>query len=84
MADAFLDRYFFRLTNVNVNPTCIDANIINPADATLPCRFCIVGFNPPTTVGTAVPLSCLSEPKKYSDLFIAFWDFDEKWDLPTK
>jgi|LauGreDrversion4_2_1035121.scaffolds.fasta_scaffold72621_3 hypothetical protein len=84
MADAFLDKYFFRvISNTNVNPTCIDGNIINPADATLPCRFCIVGFNPPTTV-TTVPLSCLSEDKKYSDLFIAFWDFDEKWKEPTK
>lgn len=50
MADAFLDKYFFRVTNVNTNPVCTDGNIVNPSDATLPCRFCIVGFNPPTLV----------------------------------
>ena len=85
MADAFLDRYFFRLSNVNLNPICTDGNIINPADTSLPCRFCIVGFNPPLTpVGVAAPLSCLSEDKSYSELFIAFWNFDEKWEEPTK
>ena len=84
MADAFLDKYFFRVTNVNLNPVCNDGNIINPADTSLPCRFCIVGFNPPTLVTQAVPLSCLSEDKSYSELFIAFWNFDEKWEEPTK
>lgn len=79
MADAFLDKYFFRVVNVNSNPVCTDGNIIDPADLTIPCRFCIVGFNPSTVVADSVPLNCLSEEKSYQDMFIAHWDFDEKW-----
>ncbi len=82
MADAFLDRYFFRV--INVNPVCNDGNIINPADAVLPCKFCIVGFKPSIVLLDAVPLSCLSVDKSFKDMFIAFWNFDEKWQEPTK
>jgi hypothetical protein len=78
MGDSFLDRYFFRVINPANNPTCIDGNIIEPTDLTLPCKFCIVGFNPPTEVTATVPLYCLSEDKPYSDMFIAFWNFDDK------
>ena len=78
MMDTFLDMYFFRVINPNSNPTCIDATITNPTDYKLPCRFCIVGFNPPTDMSATVPLYSLSEEKTYNDLLIAFWNFDEK------
>jgi hypothetical protein len=75
--DSFLDRYFFRVSIPSNNPTCIDG-VIEPSVLTLPCRFCIVGFNPPTDLFATVPLYCLSEEKPYRTMFIAFWNFDEK------
>jgi hypothetical protein len=84
MQDAFLDKYFFRNPNTNSNPICVEGNIIEPNDAILPCRFCIVGLNPPTAVTESTTLSCLSEDKTYKQMFIAYWNFDEKWEEPTK
>ena len=74
MLDAFLDKYFFRATN---NPTCVDSVITEPTDFNLPCKFCIVGFNPPTDLYAMTPLYCLSEQKTHKQMFIAFWNFDE-------
>jgi len=48
MLDSFLDKYFFRVINPSNNPTCVESVITEPTDLTIPCRFCIVGFNPPT------------------------------------
>ena len=77
MMDAYLDKYFFRVLNPNSNPTCIDAAITEPTDLTLPCKFCIIGFNPPTDKTATTPLYCMSTEKTYSEMFIAFWNFDE-------
>jgi len=77
MLDSFLDKYFFRVINPANNPTCVESVITEPTDLTLPCRFCIVGFNPPTDPFASTPLYCMSEDKTYKQMFIAFWNFDE-------
>lgn len=77
MLDSFLDKYFFRVINPANNPTCVESVITEPTDLTLPCRFCVVGFNPPTDPFASTPLYCMSEDKTYKQMFIAFWNFDE-------
>lgn len=83
MSDTFLDKYFFRATG---NPTCVEGNIVDVTNpAILPCKFCIINGNPSTIVNDpTTTVSCLSEDKTYNQLFIAFWNFDEKWEEPTK
>ena len=65
MIDTFLDKYFFRVINPNSNPTCNDAVVTDPLGMVIPCKFCIVGFNPPTDPATSVPLNCMSTEKSY-------------------
>lgn len=62
-ADAFLDKYFFRSTGTI---TCTNGVISGVNPMTLPCKYCIVGNNPPTSFTTATTLSCLSEDKTLS------------------
>lgn len=79
MGDYFLDRYFFRVPSSLASPTCTDGAITGLASGNLnlPCKYCIVGFNPTTNLATAQPLSCLSEDKSLQQMFIAYWDFND-------
>jgi hypothetical protein len=76
MGDYFLDRYFFRVSSSLSSPTCTDGQITGGVVGTVPCRMCVVGFNPPTGLSTATTLSCLSEDKTLRQMFIAYWDFN--------
>lgn len=77
MGDNFLDRYFFRLSSSLGQPTCTDGVITGSNPGIVPCKMCIVGFNPPTNLAAATTLSCLSQDKSLQQMFIAFWDFND-------
>ena len=77
MGDFFLDRYFFRLTQAMGTPVCTDSIITGNNPGTLPCKLCVVGLNPPTSFTAATTLTCLSTDKALTDMFIAFWDFND-------
>lgn len=78
MGDLFLDKYFFRISSALSSPTCTDGVITGTIPLNLPCRMCVVGFNPPTALTAATTLSCLSEDKTYQQMFIAYWDFNDQ------
>jgi hypothetical protein len=73
-ADSFLDKFFFRSTGAIA---CTNGVISGSNPMILPCKYCIVGNNPPTSLSAATTLSCLSEDKTLSQMFIAYWDFNE-------
>lgn len=75
--DLYLDKYFFRIASSSASPVCTPGTITNTQPDLVPCKFCVVGYNPPTGFTTATTLTCLPQTMTVPQMYIAYWDFND-------